>query len=305
MCFDCAEYTSISLRSMAGAEAALSPSASASEPPAKVVASGCKATLCLKSDSASSAPLSRAPALPFLASLLHFEQLNADGSTVSVHLKPDGQVELPGATFSLLCDLARRRGVEELPIHRDEFQSMWQALLHKRSQDVAQHALGVLPEPQHYLRFAGNFKVPATLGVYLHAMGHYRSAALGVTYNVLPRRPSYDVPDWGVPEQTLLERWVQTMDLMSSMFEMMDFPQPSDCHGQPLMLAVRQVDQGICRVKAATNEPSPSDILLVGLTKALFADAPFDFAHSHLIRCPPFNLEQQRTEFVLSYAKHA
>ena len=259
--------------------------------------------LCLKADSASSAPLSRAPALPFLSSprnLLHLEQLVGDASAVSVHLKPDGQVELPGATFSVLIDLARRRGVEELPIHRDEFERMWQALLHKRSQDVTQ--LGVRPEPEYYLRFDGNIKVPATLGVYLHAIGHYRSAALGVTYNVLPHRRAYNDPDWMIPNQTLLERWVQTMELISSMFEMMDFPQASDCHGRPLMLSVREVDQGICRVKAATNEPSPSDILLVGLTEALFADAPFDFAHSHLIGCRPFSLEQQRTEFVLSYA---
>lgn len=151
--------------------------------------------------------------------------------------------------------------------------------------------------------------IPAPLADLLTAIGSFESKVTGHEHHIVP--PAYVEADnhWLIDDEIFIE-WQQTCARLQHHYTMKVFPAEHESEHRPIALtfieevqaAVQHQRPRLIRIKAYTNEPTPTDALLRSVNDDLFLEhGEWTVGNSHLYMSPAFNQQQVVSTYVGSY----
>lgn len=213
-------------------------------------------------------------------------------------MRVDNQTTLSSAVYNVLAELV----TWPLPITQDEFIRMWKTLMLKRIQDVFESEKS--RRSDHFVRLVRNIPLPAPLGDLLHSIGYFHSTKTGYLHHVVqPARASTPETFWTV-DPAITASWINTMNRLSHIYTMKEFPTMSQCEGRSMLLTtVSAWNTPMRSVNSFTNETYMTDGFIHAMNNQLYeADPIITFANSHLIMTNAFEHTSVRQQYVYSYA---
>lgn len=247
----------------------------------------------------------KAPEPAFKINLLGFREyarlfgrMDSDHFIREHTIRISTQVTLPTLVYGALRELV----TFDLPITEDNFIRMWRTLILKRTQDVFEAEKS--RRSDHFVRLVRNILVPAPLGDLLHSLGYFHSTKTGYLHHLVqPARASTPENFWSVDAQVTTD-WNTTVQRLSHVYTMKEFPSMSQCEARPMMLtSVSDFDNPMRQVRSFTNETNMTDGFVHAMQDQLFdADPIVTYANSHLVMTNPFSHIAVRQQYVYSYA---
>lgn len=166
-----------------------------------------------------------------------------------------------------------------LALTQDNFIRLWKTLILKRVQDVyEQEKHRRAPD---FIRLMRNLPIPAPLADLLYCLGQKRSSAIGTILDMVPPPKVNPAPNWWTLDETVLDHWCLTNSRLATLYQMKEFPAPTEFQDRAIGLTVVQDVGELRSVKAHTNEPSAADGFVRFVNDELF-DNPYPYATSDL-----------------------
>lgn len=204
---------------------------------------------------ASHASRSSGLSIPILSGhlLLDFGRLDSTHRIHNLRISIANQETIASYTYQQMEQLS----AVALVIEMNDFIRLWKTLILKRVQDVyKQEKHRRAPD---FIRLMRNLPIPAPLADLLYCLGQKRSSAVGTILDmVLPPKVT-PASDWWTLDETILDHWCLTNSRMSTLYQIKEFPAPSEFQDRTIGFTAIQ-DVGELRfVKSHTNEPSVTD----------------------------------------------
>lgn len=245
-------------------------------------------------------------AIPILnqpAITLGFGKMDSDYTVVDHTLQVANQDTLSGAVYEQL----RMISSIELNMTKPHFIKVWKQILLKRAQDLYEMEKQVKPE--HRLDINPTNVVPAPLADISTALGSFQSAVTGHDHHIIP--PAFAENDdlWDIDDE-LFNDWQILCSRIQHHYKMKIPPAEFESDHRPIALtyvaetraAVQHIRPRMIRIKAYTNEPTPTDALLRSVNDDLFIEEDeWSYNHAHLFMSPEFNQLQVVNTYVGSY----
>lgn len=192
----------------------------------------------------------------------------------------------------------------DLAITQADFQIVWKSLILKRVQDIMERMTG--QRAANFVRLNRSIPIPAPLGDLLHSLGAFHSDAHGLRLYATQPAQAAVVPAWWTPNAAQLADWIRDMGASSPLYQMSEFPSPTDIDNKPMLMLTQQIaGAGAAQtttVKSFTNEVRKTDALVFAMQDDLFAAHGYiTYANSHLFAAQNIDLIGHRTAYVQSY----
>lgn len=235
-------------------------------------------------------PLMRTPAYKYKIGVL-----DSDMTTIEHVINLDKHETVALATFEQIHQLCSVL----LPMKSDEFVRVWKTLVLLRTFDSYEHATGcdLASRPE----CDTNVLVPAPLHDLLKALGRFESDS-GLIHDVSPGKPPEELPDYWTYDAKLMNLWSLTMGRIRLIYDVREYPVPTDYFGLPLQLVKLKDTDKKRTVKSWSHETTPECTILTVIHEELFgAHEYITFDNCALTLCVAVRREQLVAEYVGSY----
>lgn len=247
-------------------------------------------------------------AIPILnqpAMTLNFGRMDSDYTVVDHTLQIENQDTLSGKTY----DMIKQISSIELNMTKEQFQQLWKTLLLKRAQDVYEMEKQV--QAPNKLDINSTTIVPAPLADIATALGSYDSTVTGHTHHIVPPAiQAENAPPYANVDDELITEWTQLCSRQQHHYTMKVFPEHNESENRPLVLTYVEETQALVqhskprkiRIKAYTNEPTPTDALLRSVNDDLFREeGEWTAINCSFYMTPSFNQTQVIDSYVGAY----
>lgn len=232
---------------------------------------------------------------------LTFGKLDSDYRCVERVLQIDAQDTIAGMVYDQMDSV---RSIN-LPITRANFIQTWKTLILKRVQDVQERGKGV--KPPHFVRINRAIPIPAPLADLLHSIGNFHSDAHGAIFHTVQPAQAAVPEAWWTVNNANIANWIRACSSTAPMYQMSEFPSPSEVDERPMMLLTRD-DQGVApapptvSVRSWTNETKLTDALVFVCNDPLYdVHGHITYANCHLNACSNIDIPGTRHGYVASY----
>lgn len=226
------------------------------------------------------------------ATKMNFGRMDSDYHVEEHQVQIGNQDTLSGLTF----DQMEQQSTVRLPMTREAFQQMWKTVILKRVQDVVYASTQIVSA--HPIILSRSLKIPAPLSDLLESLGTFISKRLGSRHYLT--EPTYAAANvWTAVDNEILRQWSQLMGRISNLYEVREFPVPSNFGGDPLMFCFNAANaDGSNVVHAYTDEPTIEDAIITACNDALFgAHGYITAANSNIV----LSLDDEPVSFQARY----